>query len=160
MVSNSQESSKEAEKGCYIESKKTNEYIKIISDFKSAKSEEQKKTGEALEKEKNENKNAEKDNKEKKDIKLKLTKKQVRCSHCKDAKIIDKFKNIFEFIFTNTINMIEKNKDKMAFVGICLLCDENIYDEDLLFEHYNKHKHKLYVNMSDLTIICMDFKAN
>ena len=107
--SNSEEKANEIEKGSYIESKKTNEYIKII--------------------------------------KFNFTEKKEICSHIKDENIINYYKNIFESGFENTIKRIDKFRDKVAFVGLCLICGEKIYNEDNLEEHYNENKHKLYINI-------------
>ena len=149
---NSEEKSKK--KGSYIESKITNEYIKIISDFNSSKNEKKKKSRDEMKKEKKLNKEEEK--------KLNFKEKKEICSHVINENIINMFKNTSENIFQRSIKMIEKFNDKMVFIGICLICGEKIFDEsnlENLDKHYNKHKHKLYVNILDFTIICIECKS-
>ena len=146
------------EKGSYIESKKTNDYIKILSDFNIAKAKKEneitKKSREEIEKEiKNEkNKNDEKNNKY-----LKIENKKEICSHIKNEEITNDYKESFKDNFQFTIKMIDKFRKRMDFVGICLKCGERLYDN--LEEHFNQNKHKLYVNILDLTIICMECKS-
>ena len=141
---NSNSNEKKKKKGCYIESKKTSQYIKILC----GKNEKNKKTREEIEKDKKEDENKEK----------KLIKKSEKCPHIINEEInIDR--DSFGNDFIKSINMIEKFRDKMTFVGICLICGEKIYNEDNLDEHYNEHKHKLYANILDYTIICFECKS-
>ena len=54
--------------------------------------------------------------------------------------------------------MIQKHKDETTFAGICLICGDRI-DNDNLEEHYNDQKHKLYMDLLDFNIICMECKS-
>ena len=152
--SNTEEQPKE--KGSYIESKKTNDYIKIISDFNIARCEKKKEISrEEMEKEKEKNKKTD----EEEDKTLKLEEKKEICSHVKEEEILNDYKESLGDNFQNTIKMIDKFRGKMVFVGICLICGERIYNEENLEEHFKDHTHKLYANLIDLTIICMECKS-
>ena len=144
---NTNSTDKSNDKGCYIESNITNKYIKIIQEIKFGK-----------EKELNENM-ANLIIKEEIKGELFLENKKELCSHIKDENIINSFKDYLETFFKSTIKLLQQYKDKMIFTGLCLICGDKIYYPKDLHKHFNAQKHKLYINLLDFTIICMECKS-
>ena len=145
---------KSNEKGSYIISNITNKYIKIIENLKF---------GEEIKD--SENKNEEKKIEEKKEkdenFIIKLDNKNEICSHVKEENIINKFNNSQETYFKSIIKRKQNNENKGTnfFGGICLNCEEKIHYYDDLDKHYNVQKHKLYFNLMDSTVVCMECKS-
>ena len=147
---------KPKEKGSYIVSEKTNEYIKmkILSEFLlGAVKKEKVKTREEMGKEKN------RITEEEINKILKIERKKEICSHVKDGEILNNYKESLGGDFEKTLKMIEKFREKKPFIGICLTCGEQLYSEEVLDIHFKDHKHKLYANLIDLTIICWECKS-
>ena len=141
------------EKGSYIISNISNQYIKIIEKFKFGEEEKvsEKKNEEEI-----------KDNLEKKEnYRITIEKKNEICSHVKEGNIINEFKNYLETYLKQTIKMEQNNKDKdiSLFGGICLICGDKIHYYEDLEKHYNIQKHTIYINIKDSTIVCMECKS-
>ena len=144
------------EKGSYIESEKTNEYIKIKVLYEYIGFLEKKeKSREEIEKERE--KNAKTDEEINKI--LKIERKKEICSHVKDENILKDYKQSLGNNFKNTIRKIDTFREKTSYVGICLICCEQLYNEECLEKHFKDHNHKIYANLIDLTIICMECKS-
>ena len=148
---------KSNEKGCYIESQKAYDYLRILRKFKFNDEENiEEKKKEVIE-------NLSKVNISE-EIKKKLmfeNKKEI-CSHIKDEKIIKEFKDYLETFIKSTIKLYnDKPKDKMNenFCGLCLICGDRLDSLLDLDKHVNAQKHILYINFCDLTIICMECKS-
>ena len=140
-------------KGCYIESNKTNEYIKIYENFKfneikeKAIEEEQKK-----EEEKKENKE---ETPIKDDDDKYYKEKNELCSHILNDEISDG--NNFDALkFFDQRGIIVVKKKMYNYVCICLNCMELIYSKDKIVEHYNNQKHKLFLNFKNWKLICLE----
>jgi len=148
---NSNSEDKTNNKGCYIESNTfTNKYIKIVEEYKLGNKEG-----------KLNNSSENKNNLEKKDeIKNKplFENKNEICMHIKDEKIINVFNDSLETYFKIALRNLQNNKDDIIFAGVCLICGDRIDNLDSLDKHYNAQKHKLYINLLDFTIICMECK--
>ena len=98
-------------------------------------------------------------NKDLKDkIKLVLKEQKTICSHIKDETIIKYFKDYLESFFKTALPILQDHKNDMVFAGICLICGDKL-DNDNYEEHYNSQNHKLYMNLLDFTIVCMECKS-
>ena len=164
----------ENEKGTYIESETTNKYLKVIEEFrkdkknkenteKDAKNEEKEKDTENTEKDANneeKEKDAEKTENKEDEPKIELNLKEQKeiCSHIKDVNIINKFDENLETFFISTFKLLLKYKDKVKCAGICLICGNRVDNLEDLDKHYNEEKHKLYINLLENNIICMECK--
>ena len=147
-------------KGSYIESEITNKYLKIVEELKKERKNSQKE-----EKEIQDNKGKEKDSEKavnKEDevgVELNLKEKKEICSHIKDENIIKGFDKDLETFFISTFKFLLNYKDKVKFAGICLICGNRIDHIDDLDKHYNTEKHKLYINLFENNITCMECKS-
>ena len=129
-------------KGSYIESEIINKYAKIIEELKKEKKSK-----------KIENKEDE--------VKIELNLKEQKeiCSHIKDEVIINRFDETLETFFISTFKLLQRAKDKVKFAGICLNCGNRVVSLEDLNEHYNTEKHKLYINLLENKIVCMECKS-
>ena len=132
-------------KGTYIESEITNKYLKIIEEFK---------------KEKKDSQNIDTKNKEDEvTIELNLKEQKEICSHIKDENIINEFDEKFETFLISSFRLLLKYKDKVKFAGICLICGNRIDNLEDLDKHFKSEKHKLYINLLENNVNCMDCKS-
>jgi NAD-dependent SIR2 family protein deacetylase len=133
-------------KGCCIKSVKTEEYVNIYYNFKFPKDDN-------------------KDNKENEKIKIHITqdekyKNEIKdeydlCQHLKDITNEECNKSLF----VNTINnYLEKNIKNPVYNIICFTCGEEFDNLSKLNIHHDETKHKYYINLNDMKIICMDCK--
>ena len=129
-------------KGCFIDSNIAEKYAKIINEFNSGKNVQK---TEKLKEEKNEKE-------QQKECNVKLIDKKEICSHVKNENIISQFKYYLETYFNNHFYL----GDKLNLYIICLICSNSIDNLEALNNHYNSQKHKLYINLLDFTIICME----
>ena len=129
-------------KECLVESDISKKYVEIIEEFK-----------------KKENKNNEENNEDDLKNKLIFNDKKEICSHIKDEDIINDFKDYLNTFFKVGLPMLMKNKDKNTFGGLCLVCGDRLDNLESLNEHYNEQKHKLFTNLLDFTVICMECKS-
>ena len=61
---------------------------------------------------------------------LKIERKKEICSHVKDENILKDYKQSLGTKYKNTtIREIDTFREKMAYVGICLICGEQLYNE-------------------------------
>ena len=142
---------KSNEKGCYIVSNITNKYIEILAKIKFGKEKENsKELTEDM---------AKLNIKEETKYNLVLENKKELCSHIKEENIINSFKYYLETFLKSTINMSQQYKDKIIFIGLCLICGDKIDSPEDLNKHLNAQKHKLYINLLDYTIVCMECKS-
>ena len=125
-------------KGCVIESDITKKYREIIEEFN-----------------KNNGENNENDLKNK----LIFNDKKEICLHIKDEDIINDFKDYLNTFFKVGLPMMMNHKDKNIFGGFCLVCGDRLDNLESLDEHYNEQKHKLFINLLDFTVICMECKS-
>ena len=129
-------------KGSYIDSNIGDKYVKIINEYKLGKNVQK---TENFKEKKNENE-------EQKENSEKLIDKKEICSHVKNENIISQFKYYLETYFNNHFYL----GDKLNLYIICLICSNSIDNLEALNNHYNSQKHKLYINLLDFTIICME----
>ena len=142
-------------KVCSIESKKAFDYLRILRKFRFEEkidiTEEQKKElKDSLEKA---NLSEELKNKY-----LLESKKEI-CSHIKNEKIIQSFNEYLNDYFELIVNSLPKPADKINFFGLCLICGERLDNLKELDKHFNEHKHILYINFFEFTIICLECKS-
>ena len=140
----------EENKGYYIESPKTNEYIKIYEKFKfhDDSSEKQKEFKEnKIENEKDES-NIENEFKNEKEL----------CSHILNDEIINEITQGYDY-FSNFLKYFEENMKNSKYICFCLSCLTIIHNLNELNEHFNKEKHKLFLNAINWNIICKECKS-
>ena len=138
------------EKGCYIESSVTNEYIKIYENFKFQ--EMKQKAIEEANNKKNNEENTKKYEEEKEG--QSFEEKKELCSHAIDEEIAneDSF-DLYKFREQRGLILV---KSKIQLVCLCLNCMEIIYSKEKIEEHYNNKKHKLYLYFKNWKIICLE----
>ena len=138
---NNVEQDDEDNKGSYIKSEKTDEYIKIYNEFKTKVEEE----------EKNLNKeNVTYNEQYQKDI---IEKKDNLCQHIKD---ITK-KQWDKSPFINGLKDFMKIKKEIIFQLLCFSCTDKIHSYEELKNHTSK-KHNIFIDLNEITIICMECK--
>ena len=128
-------------KGSYIKSAKTDEYIKIYSDYKN-----------------------------KKEIKEKISKENITYNE-QYQKEINKIKNdLCKHILDIKNEQWEKShiinglkdflniKADIFYDLLCFFCNDKIHTYEALKSHTNK-QHKIFININELTIICMECKS-
>ena len=153
-INNKENNDSNDNKGCYIESSITNEYIKIYENFKFQEIkqkaiEDKDKDKEEKEKESN---NLEQENDENKDL---FEEKKEICSHITNDDIGDQ-DNFDYYTFIDRRGMI-KVKIHIQNVYLCLKCLETIFCKKELDKHYNLDKnHRLYLNFKNWKIICLE----
>ena len=139
-------------KGCYIESSKTNEYIKIYENFKFQEAKqiaiEEDKIKEELNKEIN-------NEPQEKIQEAFLEEKKELCGHLLNEEIADQ-KNFDYLKFLDMRGLIVVKKKIHNYVCLCLNCMEVIYSKEKTFEHYNNQKHKLFLNFKNWRLLCLD----
>lgn len=150
-MDDNKDNSDSKDKGCYIESNITKGYIEIIEKFKLGKGE-----GEQKSSEKEENK---KDKEEQIENNLILDNKKKICSHIKDEEIINHFKDYLDTYFHTGFKILMNHKDNLIYTGLCLICGDRVDDSENLKHHYNTQNHKLYFNLLDFTVVCMECKS-
>ena len=150
-LDDNKDNSDSKDKGCYIESNITKGYIEIIEKFKLGKGEEEQKSSE-----KEENK---KDKEEQIENNLILDNKKEICSHIKDEEIINHFKDYLDTYFHTGFKILMNHKDNLIYTGLCLICGDRVDDSENLKHHYNTQNHKLYFNLLDFTVVCMECKS-
>ena len=144
---------KSTDKGCYIESKNTFDYLRILRKFKFDEKEEM------TEEQKKELKDdLENPSKELKNQFLFENKKEI-CSHIKNENIIQEFKEYLNSYFKLIVNSLPKPTDKINFFGLCLICGERLDTLKELDKHLSAQKHILYINFLEFTINCMECKS-
>ena len=133
-------------KGCYIESSSTNEYIKIYENFKfqeikdKAIKEEKKENHEELQKDEDE--------------KL-LDEKNELCNHLLNEEIANEEKfNIHKI--REQRGLILVNKNVYNYVCICLKCFEVLFKKEKILDHYNNQTHSLFLNLKNWKLICLE----
>lgn len=133
-------------KGYYIESKKTNEYIKIYEQFKFSENASQK---EILELDnKNDNVN---------DIKEFKTEKEL-CFHVLNDEIRNEINESFNF-FNETMKFVQKSMKNKKYISFCLTCMTRVTNLEELNKHFESSKHRIYLNLINWTIICNECKS-
>ena len=138
-------------KGCYIESPKTTEYVKIYENFKFQEVKEK-----AIEEEEQKKKSEEAPQQEKEEN-LFEEKKEL-CSHVKDEEIANE-DNFDYYGFLEKRGILFVNKQIKECACLCLNCWELFYSKNELNEHYKDKKHKLFMNFKifkNWTIICLE----
>ena len=133
------------EKGCYIKSEITDKYIKIYSDdfkFAGEKNEKKEKTG---------NKCIASDGKYKKEIQVN---KKGLCEHINNITKEEWEKS--EFI--EGVKTYIKKKDEYAYDVLCFSCNEKFDTYDKLNSHFTSKNHNFYINLNELSMICMKCK--
>ena len=133
------------EKGCYIKSEITDEYIKIYSDdFKFAGEKNGKK-------EEAENKNDDSEEKYKKEVQVN---KNGLCEHINNITKEEWEKS--EFI--KEVKKYIKKKDEYVYDVLCFSCNEKFDTYDKLKSHFTSKNHNFYINLNELSMICMKCK--
>ena len=131
----------EEEKGYYIVSEKTNEYVKIYEKFKFPEEEK------IVLKEENKLINKEIFN----------TKNEL-CSHALNDEIKNEFKEDFIF-FKETMAIVIKFMEKSNCICLCLSCMKRLINLDELNKHFESDKHNLYINLLNWNIICRECQS-
>ena len=133
----------EDNKGSYIKSEKTDEYVKIYNNYKiKAEEEEEKKN---LDKE-----NVTYNEQYKKDI---VERKDNLCKHIKD--ITKEQFNKTPFI--NGLKEFMNIKKEIIFELLCFSCTDKIHSYEELKNHTSKN-HNIFIDLNEITIICMECK--
>ena len=138
----------EENRGYYIESPKTNEYIKIYEKFKfhDGSSESQKQIIET----KNEKGESKKNGEFKNEKEL--------CSHIINDGKINNVEQNYDY-FSGALKILEKNMKNSNYICFCLSCLAITKNLEELNVHYNEDKHKLFLNLINWKIICKDCKS-
>ena len=137
----------EDNKGYYIESPKTNEYIKIYEEFKFHGKSSQKEII-TVNKDDKLGKDTEKEFKNEKDL----------CSHILNDEIKNELNEDFDY-FKETMKIVQNLMKDEKYVCLCLSCVKRVKNLDDLNKHFDKHKHRLYLNLINWTIICKECKS-
>ena len=146
---------KSSNKVCSIESKKTFDYLGILRKFIF---EEEEEITEVQKKEFEEALGKENDDEEIKKKYLLEQKKEI-CSHIKNEKIIQKFKEYLNPYFKLIVNSLPKETDTNNFFGLCLICGERLDSLKELDKHFTAQKHILYINFFAFNINCIECKS-
>jgi len=139
-------------KGCYIESSKTNEYIKIYESFKFQEAKQIAIEEDKIKEEMNKEINNEPQEKIQEAF---LEEKKELCGHLLNEEIADQ-KNFDYLKFLDMRGLIVVKKKIINYVCLCLNCMEVIYSKEKTFEHYNNQKHKLFLNFKNWRLLCLD----
>ena len=139
-------------KGCYIESSKTNEYIKIYENFKFQEAKQIAIEEDKIKEEMNKEINNEPQEKIQEAF---LEEKKELCGHLLNEEIADQ-KNFDYLKFLDMRGLIVVKKKIHNYVCLCLNCMEIIYSKEKTFEHYNNQKHKLFLNFKNWRLLCLD----
>ena len=139
-------------KGCYIESSKTNEYIKIYENFKFQEAKQIAIEEDKIKEEMNKEINNEPQEKIQEAF---LEEKKELCNHLLNDEIADQ-KNFDYLKFLDMRGLIVVKKKIHNYVCLCLNCMEVIYSKEKTFEHYNNQKHKLFLNFKNWRLLCLD----
>ena len=144
-------------KGCYIESNSTNEYVKIYENFKfqeikdkAIKEEEQKK-----EEEKNEEKKENYEEPQTDENEKLFEEKNELCNHLLHGEIANKEKFNYQ-MFLDHRGLIMVKKKLFNYVCVCLNCMGIFYTKKTVIEHYNKSLDGLYLNLKNWKLICLE----
>jgi len=142
---NKNNQNKNNEKGCYIKSEITDEYIRIYeNDFKFA--------GEKVKKKKEKGSiSILSDEKYKKEIHLNKT---GLCQHINNITKEEWEKG--EFI--NEVKTYIKKKEEIIYDILCFSCSEKFNSYDKLNSHFESKNHNFYIDLNDLNMICMKCK--
>ena len=141
------EQNKEDEKGCYIKSEKTDEYIKILYYYKFKREDKDEKS------EEEENKGKENITYNENYQKEILERKNDLCEHIK-AITKEEFENS---PIIKGLKDIYKIKKDVIFDLLCFSCDDKIKTYEELKSHTTKN-HNIYIDMNELMIVCMECK--
>ena len=146
------------EKGCYIKSNKTDEYIKIYSDdFKFSGEKEKEKKEEKKDEKKDEKKEEKKlitqDEKYKSEIHI--NKKGI-CEHIKNITKEEWEKS--EFI--KGVKTYSEIKNLYIYDILCFTCNEKFNTYDDINTHYTTKNHEFYIDLNNLQMICMKCKQH
>ena len=117
-------------KGCYIKSMITQEFIKIYKEIKNHITKNEKYIKE-------------------------ITNEGYLCKHLQDITNKECDKSLFIYTINN---YLEENKTVQIYNIICFTCGEEFDDIDKLYLHNTTNKHKYYIDLNDVKIICMDCK--
>ena len=139
--SNKDEQNDEYNKGSYIKSEKTDEYIKIYNDYK-IKSEEENKY---LNKE-----NVTYNEQYQKDI---IERKDILCQHINNITKEQYDKSPF----INGLKEFTNIKKEIIFELLCFSCTDKIHSYEELKNHTSKN-HNIFIDLNEITIICMKCK--
>ena len=139
-------------KGCYIESSKTNEYIKIYENFKFQEAKQIAIEEDKIKEEMNKEINNEPQEKIQEAF---LEEKKELCGHLLNEEIAEQ-KNFDYLKFLDMRGLIVVKKKIHNYVCLCLNCMEVIYSKEKTFEHYNNQKHKLFLNFKNWRLLCLD----
>ena len=133
-------------KGCYIKSEKTDEYFKIYYDYKFPKEDK-------LKEEKAKKENITYSEQYQNEIEEKC--EEDLCQHIKNLTKEDWEKSPF----IKVVNDYVKIKEEIIFDLLCFSCDNKIHIFDELKSHHNNKKHNIYIDLNELSIICMECKS-
>ena len=135
----------EENRGYYIESEITNEYVKIYANFKFSEEIKQNKII-----------TIEKDKLDKKSQDFKIEKNL--CSHVLNDEIDDIKRKINENYdyFKKAIKLAQQLIKKTNYVCFCLSCMKTLTYLDNINKHYEEDKHRLYLNIFEWNIICKE----
>ena len=141
-------------KGCYIESSSTNEYIKIYENFKFQEIKDKAIKEEKHKKEEEEKKESHEELQMDEDEKL-LDEKNELCNHLLNEEIANEEKfNIHKI--REQRGLILVNKNVYNYVCICLKCFEVLFKKEKILEHYNNQTHSLFLNLKNWKLICLE----
>ena len=141
-------------KGCYIESSSTNEYIKIYENFKFQEIKDKAIKEEKHKKEEEEKKENHEELQMDADEKL-LDEKNELCNHLLNEEIANEEKfNIHKI--REQRGLILVNKNVYNYVCICLKCFEVLFKKEKILEHYNNQTHSLFLNLKNWKLICLE----
>ena len=133
---------KDDNKGCYIKSEKADEYINIYKKYKSEQGNE----------EDDKDKNMTYDEKYLEEIK-EINDEEELCKHIKNLTK----ENFTNEQFSSKLNLYGDNTNNI-FDILCVSCGEKIKLYNKLKNHNATSGHNIYLNLNDLSVICMECK--
>jgi len=87
-----------------------------------------------------------------------LEEKKELCSHLINDEVCDEYK--FDYYkLLDQRGIIKVNTKVYSYVCLCLNCTEILHPKAKIDEHFNEKKHKLFLNLTNWKLICLECKS-
>ena len=80
------------------------------------------------------------------------------CSHLINDEVCDEY-NIDYYKLLDQRGIIKVNTKVYSYVCLCLNCTEILHPKAKIDEHFNEKKHKLFLNLTNWKLICLECKS-
>ena len=87
-----------------------------------------------------------------------MEEKKELCSHIINEEICDQDNFNYNKLL-DKIGIIKDNLKIYKYICVCLNCTEILHPKDKIDEHFNETKHKLFLNLTNWKLICLDYKS-